>query len=281
MEITVTNHIGQTLTLDMLNFPVIAVEGITPCSSTINTSTVATTDGSYFNSSKINQRNIVLTIVPNATDIGKARLELYKYFKPKRKCTLNFKTKHRNVKIDGYVETFEGGLYSAKQAFQISVICPRAFFEDVETVNVKQTAVYDAFEFPFETTEEGIELSTLNSLADVNVVNIGEESTGLTIELLATGTVLEPTIYNKTKNEKMTIKVELKRGDIIEIDTRQGQKRIALISDGIQTNIINKIEKGSNWIGLEIGENIFTYSAVYGLENLIATYSFNPLYEGV
>lgn len=281
MEITITNHIGQSLMLDTLKYPVVEVEGLTPSGATINTSTLATTDGSHFNSSRINERNIVLTIVPEAADVEKARLTLYKYFKPKRNCTLTFKTKYRHVKIDGRVETFEGGLYSAKQAFQISVICPRPFFEDMNEVIVTQSAVVDAFKFPFETTEEEIELSTLETLQDVNVVNVGEESTGLTIELLATGTVLEPTIYNKTIGQKMTIREELKRGDIIKIDTRQGQKKIALISNGIQTNIINDIVKGSNWLSLEIGENIFSFSSIYGVENLDVTYRFNPLYEGV
>lgn len=281
MEITVTNHIGQSLLLDSLNFPVIEVEGLTPSSATINTSVVATIDGASYNSSRINQRNIVLTIVPEAADIEKARLMLYKYFKPKRKITLAFKTKYRNVKIDGYVETFEGGLYSAKQAFQISVICPRAFFEDTQEVVVTQSAIESLFEFSFETTEEGIEISDLHELQDVNVKNTGEESTGLTIELQASGTVLEPVVYNKTTNQKMTIRTNLKNGDIVKIDTRQGQKRIASISNGIQTNIINNIAKGSNWIYLEIGENILSFSATYGLENLQANYYFNPLYEGV
>ena len=281
MKIKVTNHIGQSLILDNLKFPVVEVDGLTPSTATINTSTVATTDGEHFNSSRINKRNIVLTIVPEDVDVEKARLELYKYFKPKRKITLTFKTKYRHVKIDGYVEAFEGGLYSQKQAFQVSVICPKTFFEDMTEVTMSQSTVNSAFEFPFETTEGGIELSALGDLQDVNVVNIGEESTGLTIEMLATGTVLEPTIYNKTIGQKMTIRADLRRGDIIKIDTRQGQKRIALISNGIQKNIINDIVKGSNWIQLEIGENIFSFSALYGMENLEVRYSFNPLYEGV
>lgn len=281
MEITVTNHIGESLYLDNMKYSVIAVDGLTPPTATINTSTVATTDGSYYNSSRINQRNIVLTIVPQQVDVEKARLKLYKYFKPKRKITLEFKTKARHVRINGYVETVEGDLYSEKQSFQISVICPRTFFEDVKQLTYDQSTILGGFEFPFSTSQEGIELSTLGDLKDVNVVNIGEESTGLTIELFATGTVLEPTIYNRTTRQKMTIQTQMNSGDIVKIDTRQGQKRIALISKGIQTNIINNIVKGSNWISLEIGENIFSYSSAYGYENLTVSYSFNPLYEGV
>lgn len=281
MQITVTNHVGESLYLDNMKYPVVSAEGLTPSDAAINTSEVATTDGSYYNSSRINQRNIVLTIVPERVNVEKARMELYKYFKPKRKITLEFKTKYRHVKIDGYVETVEADLYSQKQSFQISVICPRAFFEDVNQLTYNQSTILGEFEFPFKTTQDGVELSTTEDLKDVNVVNIGEESTGLTIELFVTGTVLEPTIYNKTLRQKMTIQSELRRGDIIKIDTRQGQKRIALISNGVQTNVINNIVKGSKWLSLEIGENIFSYSAIYGVKNLSVSYSFNPLYEGV
>lgn len=281
MQITVTNHIGESLQLDNMKYPVISVEGLTPPDATINTSEVATTDGSHYNSSRINQRNIVLTIVPERINVEKARIELYKYFKSKRKVTLELKTKYRHVKIEGYTETVESDLYSQKQSFQISIICPRPFFTDVNQATFKQSTTQNGIEFPFETPQNGIVLSRLEELKDVNVINVGEENTGLTIELLATGTVLEPAIYNKTTRKKMSIQSELKRGDIVRIDTKQGQKRIVHISNGVQTNIINDIVKGSKWLTLETGENIFSYSATYGIENLEVSYSFNPLYEGV
>ena len=130
MQITVENHIGQQLILDK-NFPVINAEGLTPSSATINTFGAGIADGTFYNSSYVNSRNIVLTIVPEG-NAEKARLTLYRYFKPKYKVRLYFKTAFRNVYIDGYIETFEGALYSQKQAFQISIICPQPFFIDIE-----------------------------------------------------------------------------------------------------------------------------------------------------
>ena len=131
MKIVVKNHIGQSVELDPFNYPVVSVDGLTPTGATINTSNVATVDGTFFNSSYVNQRNIVLTITPNV-EAERARLFLYQYFKPKYPVTLYFKTRTRDVYIEGYVETFEGSLYDQKQSFQISVICPQPFFNDVK-----------------------------------------------------------------------------------------------------------------------------------------------------
>lgn len=280
MEMKVKNHLGQILTLDSLHFPVTNAEGLTPSAATINTSSTAVIDGTFFNSSYVNQRNIVLTITPNG-DAESARLTLYKYFKPKYPLTLYIKTKSRNVYIEGYVESFEGGLYDKKQSFQISVICPQPFFNDANESITEQTTTVDGFSFPFFTPESGIELSYLISNANTPVVNSGEESTGLVIELLATDAVIEPTIYNRTTGEKFTIQIEMKAGDLIRIDTRRGKKTIIMIRGGVQTNILNRIMKDSNWFTLTTGENDFTFTCTYGTENLKIMYFVNMLYEGV
>ena len=52
MKIVVKNHIGQSVELDPFNYPVVSVDGLTPTGATINTSNVATVDGTFFNSKK-------------------------------------------------------------------------------------------------------------------------------------------------------------------------------------------------------------------------------------
>lgn len=281
MIITVENNIGEKLVLDNLKFPVVAVDGLTPSTATINTTTVATVDGSFFNTSRVGSRNIVLTIVPEG-DPEKARLTLYRYFKTKYPVKLYFKTKYREVFINGYTEDFTGNLFDAKQAFQVSVICPQPFFNDVNTVTVEQQTIQNALTFPFSIPESGIVLGNIESAYEVDVFNAGEEMTGLKISLYASDTVLVPTITNQSTGEKFSIEVEMLGGEKIDIDTRKGQKSITLIkNDGTSQNILNKIVKGSNWFNLQTGENIFNFSCLHGNNSLHITYSFNPLYEGV
>ena len=281
MEIKVKNHLGQMTVLDPRAFPVIDVTGLTPASATINTSTIASVDGSFFNSSTTNQRNIVLTITPNG-EAEKARAFLYQYFKPKYPLTLYFKTKYREVYIDGYVETFEGTPYDQKQSFQISIICPQPFFIDVNVSITQQKRTINGFTFPFYIPNEGVILSTsIVSVEGSAVMNRGEETTGAIIELNAMGTVLEPTIYNRTTGEKFTVQVEMQKGDLVRIDTRRGEKSIYLLTHGDTINILNRITQDSKWFSLPPGENVFTYACAYGEMNLDVTYYVNTLYGGV
>lgn len=280
MEIRVKNHIGQTVKLDPLKYPVISITGLTPSGATINTSSIATVDGTFFNSSYVNQRNIVLTITPNE-EAEKARLFLYQYFKPKYPVTLYFKTKTRDVYIDGYVETFEGSPYDKKQSFQISIICPQPFFNGMKESVTNLSKTVNNFTFPFYIPEEGVIFSYIDEDAEVNVRNEGEEQTGAIIQLVANGQIVEPTIYNRTTGEKFTIMVEMVNGDKVILDTRRGQKSIEMTSGGITTNILNKIAKGSTWFSLVPGDNIFAYDCVYGAKELNIIYSFHPLYGGI
>lgn len=280
MEIKVKNHLGNITALDPLKFPVVNVEGLTPAGATINTTRIATVDGTFLNTTYVNERNIVLTITPEG-DAEKARLFLYQYFKPKYPVTLYFKTRTRNVYIDGVVESFEGGLYEQKQSFQISVICPQSFFNNLVPTITEQAKAISAFSFPFSTPESGIPLSYLAADVETNVINEGEEATGVVITLTAIGTVLEPTIYNRTTGERFTIREEMQTGDVIQIDTRRGKKTIYRMNGATPQNILNKIAKNSNWFTLSAGQNLFTYDCLYGTENLNITYEFSAQFGGI
>lgn len=280
IQITVENHLGQQLAISNDAFPVTSVEGLTPAGATINTAGAGIADGTFFNSSYVNQRNIVLTIVPNG-DAEQARLTLYRYLKPKYSCRLYFTTNTRQVYIDGYVETFEGSLFENRQAFQISIICPNPFFIDVNSGELIQSFITNAFTFPVSIPEEGIMFSNITMGTSLNVENAGEESTGIVIDLIATGNVVEPTIYNETTRETFTLNVEMVTGDLITIDTRKGHKTITLNREGVTTNILNTMEQGSTWFLLPQGDNYFTFTCAYGAVNLKIEYMLYVLYEGV
>ena len=93
--------------------------------------------------------------------------------------------------------------------------------------------------------------------------------------------VLEPTLYNKTTRETFTVKAELAKGETITIDTRRGHKTITFESKGVETNILNRITKGSKWFQYPAGENILTFSALYGADNLVIEYYLSALYGGL
>ena len=85
-SLTITNHLGESIELE-LGAPeksglfISQIEGLGPPKATVNTSDMATNDGSLFNSSRVGQRNIVLTLgfLFNPT-IEDSRQKSYKFF---------------------------------------------------------------------------------------------------------------------------------------------------------------------------------------------------------
>ena len=279
LEIIIENKYREQLNLSEMNGYNVTVTGLTPPDATINTSVIVTKDGSTFNSSRLNERNIVLQIVPNH-DIEHKRINLYKYIKSKQYIKLYLKNSSRDVWIEGYVEKVEGDLYTQKQVIQVSIICPDPYFKSIETLEYEFSTVESMFSFPFS-IEEPVPISSVSTFTEKNIENISDEETGIVIELYANGLSLEPTIYNMTTNESFTIQHEFEPGDIVRINTRRGEKSLILIRDGEEINIINKIVRGSKWFNLIVGDNIFSYTSIYGTENLQVKISLQPIYEGV
>ena len=275
MRIKVENYLGQQLELKN----VISVDGLAPAGATINTSTAGLSDGTFFNSSYTNQRNIVLTIVPDG-DAESARLTLWKYFKPKHKTRLYFKTRTRDVYIDGYTEAVEGSPYSMKAAYSISIICPMPFFTDVNPSVYVQDYVTNAFAFPVNIPEEGLVLGSIQA-NDVDAVNFGEEKTGLIVKIKANGEIVNPSIVNVTSREVFKLNIDLHDGDLVTIDSRRGSKSITLERDGFTYNILNDMSKDSTWLTVSQGQNMFRFSADYGENNITAEYIISTIYEGI
>ena len=83
LEIIVENEYGEQLNLaNNMSYVLGGVSGVTPPAANINTTTLATKDGSIFNSSFLGNRNIVLTIYPQ-NSIERARINIYKDIKAK------------------------------------------------------------------------------------------------------------------------------------------------------------------------------------------------------
>ena len=106
------------LTHDLNNYAVVGVQGLTPPPTTINTAIAGSIDGSFFNSARVESRNIVITVIL-AGDIEANRQRLYRIFPRKMPVTIYFKNKNRDVKISGYVEALEGDLFTQQEQMQI------------------------------------------------------------------------------------------------------------------------------------------------------------------
>lgn len=256
------------------------VDGLYPPEGTINTTQLANTDGSVFNSSRINERVITITMAINAP-VEVNRLLLYRYFKTKYPVRLYYKNGMRNVYIDGYVSKFSVEYFEKKQTAQIEITCPMALFRDVKESITEFSSVENMFTFPFAIEATGISFSRIALGEQKTIINNGDVETGVVIHLNALGTVVNPKIYNVDTTDHMILNVTMQAGDEITINTRKKEKSIILLRDGVRSNIVGRLEAGSTWFNLLPGDNVFTYEADKLPESLQCIFVINNQFEGV
>lgn len=256
------------------------IDGLYPPEGVINTTQVANMDGSVFNSSHINDRVITITMAINGPAEAN-RLLLYRYFKTKYPVRLYYKNGVRDVYIDGYVSKFSVEYFEKKQTAQIEISCPMTLFRAVKESVTEFANIENMFVFPFAIEVAGIPFSEIALGEQKTIINDGDVETGVIIKLNALGTVLNPKIYNVDTSDRMTLSVEMQAGDEITINTRKKEKSITLLRDGVQTNIVGKLDAGSTWFNLIPGDNIFTYEADEFPEHLQCIFIINNQFEGV
>ena len=301
-KITVTNYLGDSLALDLADpyasgFAVKSVTGLGPVKATINTTEVATTDGTVYNSARLSSRNIVISL----SYLWKPTIEhirqlSYKYFPIKKKVTLLIETDNRIAKIDGYVESNDPTIFSKDEGSDISIICPNPFFyavgESAENITTF-SSTESLFEFPFcndSLISDTLEMGSILNFTDKIVTYDGDYEVGVTIHIYSLGPATNISIYNTGTREMMKINTDklesiigsgLIAGDEIEIGTCQGNKYIKFLRDGESTNILNCLDKDTDWFKLAKGDNVFAFSADTGANNLQFKIRNQVIYEGI
>ena len=122
-SITVKNYLNNSLKLeltrpDLSGFIIKSIDGLGPAKANINTSDVSTNDGSIFNSSRLDKRNIVIDLAFFQTkneSIEDIRQKSYKYFPVKKKVYLAVETDNHTVEAEGYVEYNEPDIFSENE----------------------------------------------------------------------------------------------------------------------------------------------------------------------
>lgn len=280
-ELKVKNPKGEILNLTTSpNYIVYKIEGLTTPKATINESANATSDGAVITGARLESRNIVIYVSLRG-DIETSRINLYKYFPAKKTVSLYFKNGTRNVVINGTVEVIECDLFAQSQTAQISIICPKPYFKDIEDFVVFFSTIDPYFEFPFGISKKGVEFSTISTYVRKSIINAGDIDTGVIIKLYATGTVVNPILYNVQDGTHLKLNITLQASDTIIINTNIGEKSITLIREGISSNAMGYMQADSSWFVLTGGDNVFTYDCESGTDFLQITFTTSILYSGV
>lgn len=301
-SLTVTNYVGDSWEIELAKpekygIAITDITGIDAVTADIYDQEMASSDGSIYTSSRATKRNIVIsaTLLP-VTTVEEVRHLLYKMFPVKHATALRFETETRVCEINGYVESNAHVIFKEQVTIQVSVICPYPYFHSVEGDGSNVTYFYGIepmFEFPFSNeslTDNLIEFGEIVNRKENVIVYEGDEDTGIIIRIDAFGSAGSITIYNvltresmrldNDKLQKMTGK-RISQGDSIIISTVKNDKYIQLLRDGVYTNILNCLDRDSDWIGLSNGDNVFAYAADSGADNLQFRIEHDILYTGV
>lgn len=301
----VTNYLGDRIKLelgrpDISGFLIKSVTGLGPVKANVNTTEVVTNDGSMFNSARLSQRNIVFQLAFVNTVYGETiedvRQKSYKYFPAKKSVEIAIETDNRYVKIKGYVEFNEPDIFSSQEGTQISIICPDPYFysagEDGNNVTDFYT-IDPVFEFPFSNeslTEPLLAFGEIQIKTEGVITYHGDSEIGVVIYIHAFGKATNINIYNTETREVMSINTDrleqltgkgLVASDDIVINTAKGEKSITLVREGVSYNILNCLDKNTDWFSLSKGDNIFAFTAETGVTNLQFRIENQVIYEGV
>lgn len=305
-SVFVTNHHGERYELPLSNyqssgFIIKNITGINPTKASINTSSGALSPGEFFNSSKIDKRNIVFDFdyYDDGGLIEDKRLLLYKIFEVNTLVDLEIHSDRLKVKTKGYVESHEPTRFVKECGASISVICPDPFLYALAETSFAMTDLIKNFHFTFFNPDPPEELpaSTIvfgyydtNSLK--KLTNKGNASgIGFELHALVRGETLTNFVFgNQTRGEAIRLDDQVlnamvpggvQNNDEIVISSIRGNKSIVLRRLNQTISILPSKVFNSDWVYLDAGENDLYYTCDEGTSNLDVRLVYTAAYLGV
>lgn len=254
IKLEVRNSQGDLLTLSLddisSGFLIKDIAGMGPVKATIVTSDFADLDGTFYQGSSRENRNIrlQLELKPDyaVSTVQELRTRLYRFFMTKSVVMFRFfMTNGLTVDISGMVETVEPTIFAREPAVDISIICfdPDFIESDSVVVEGESTAGTDELIIPYDGTVE----------------------TGFIFTFNIDRTLGEFTIYHKLPDDSLKVlgfEAPLIAGDVLTINTISGSRGASLVRAGSISSIFYGIQQPFDWLELMQGDNSFRVYAV-------------------
>jgi hypothetical protein len=278
VKIICENEIGTQIAFCRSPLYLNSVEGI-GADYEVLTSKNSGQDGENYNGSTAQKRAITIVSDVKRVDYVEQRNRLYTFFQPRSEGTLYLYEGENGKKIKYQVEKVTPSGTGPVRHITISLICPDPKWYALED-QLTQLAVWQGkITFPLRITNPFTVTEKVNSLIG-NVYNESAVPMGLTVKFMATGTVVNPSLYDVNRYELMQINTTMHAGDVIIITTGDGNKRVKLISGGATTNINNRMAYPPKWLQAYQGDNLFRYNAESGIDSLSVSILSTQAYWG-
>ena len=258
------------------------VDGLNPVSAEYSSSKGANYDGERMTSARLSIRTLTLRIKV-LEPVDENRHALHAFFMSKKKVRVYYYSPSLKAYIDGFVEGVSDQQFYRDDLIVISIRCFSPYFVETSKSVTSYNTVSYGFYFPFSITVP-VPFGSLSSTDHQSVLNKGTEDVGCTIRIKAIGgDVVNPVIYNQTTDKRMHIKVTINSNDELLIKTAVGEKSILYIDDVAldKTNMIDSLDRTSDWITLVSGDNVIYVNAESGVKYMQVIVENETLYNGV
>lgn len=165
-------------------------------------------------------------------------------------------------------------------SFLITVFCNNPMFRKITLPNTILSGTRPAFRFPLIFPQgKGIIMGIRSSYRLIAIENEGNVPTGGIIWMKSNGTIVNPTVTNLETGEFITVNKTMVEGEIIEINTNDGnEKGIKGYIDNEELNYFKYWDFNNTWIKFPIGTTMIGFSTEEGDESLLEIeITMNPL----
>lgn len=152
--------------------------------------------------------------------------------------------------------------------FLILGLCSDPLFSLSKDLDIIGMNIKPNFTFPWIIPEEGYVMSTKDPAKSMKVTNSGDMETGMIIEFISQGVVVNPYIINLTTQEQIKINKELLSGEMVRINTNHGKKKVEGIIRNQSFNYYRYRDLNSSWLMLPVGTTSFMYGADENADSL-------------
>ncbi len=157
--------------------------------------------------------------------------------------------------------------------FKIEGYCPNPLFSEKVEHRVAAASTMPMFHFPLIISKEpkspgGVIFGLRQPSLIVAINNSGAVSVGMKIVLKAKGKLRGPSLINVNTQKHFKINKAMQAGEEIVINTNIGEKKIQGTLNGITSNYFKFRDLDSEWLQLEVGDNLFKYDADENVDNL-------------
>lgn len=249
---------GTKLVLSLIDigngYVVKDIGGLDPVTATIVSSSFAQKDGTQYQSSRREARNITLKLGLDPRGVPRElRKQLYSFLMPKSEVVLRFSMDEEDdevpVVIYGRVESFESQFFTKEPEVDISIMCFDPDFIVPEPTVITEYADWDGRPMPIEyegSVETGIQFR----------LEVNRDLSSFTIENTPGDGI--PRVLTFTYPG-----VSLIAGDVLDISTVTGNKYVLRTRNGLTESILYAVTPYSDWVNFYPGLNEFRFNVDY------------------